>query len=330
MIEATMVDTPMIATPTLQSPETRNPGARPATIVASLESVNKNYGTVRALRNVNFGVRAGEVVALLGPNGAGKTTAVKLLLGLLQPNTGKARVFGGDPVNPETRMRTGAMLQVGRVPETLRVREHIDLFSSYYQRRLPLAEVLAAAGLEKLRDRKFGELSGGQKQRVLFALAICGDPDLIFLDEPSVGLDVEARRMLWEEIRKMVDRGKTVLLTTHYLQEADALADRIAVISQGEIVAQGTPSEIKAQTSGKRIRCITTLDLRSLRQIQGVREVKQDREAVEITAGEAEPVLRELLARDASLSGLEVTSAGLEEAFIALTQDTTRNGNNSN
>ena len=222
------------------------------------------------------------------------------------------------------------MLQVGRVPETLRVREHIDLFSSYYQRRLPLAEVLAAAGLEKLRDRKFGELSGGQKQRVLFALAICGDPDLIFLDEPSVGLDVEARRMLWEEIRKMVDRGKTVLLTTHYLQEADALADRIAVISQGEIVAQGTPSEIKAQTSGKRIRCITTLDLRSLRQIQGVREVKQDREAVEITAGEAEPVLRELLARDASLSGLEVTSAGLEEAFIALTQDTTRNGNNSN
>jgi ABC-2 type transport system ATP-binding protein len=330
MIEATMVDTPMIATPTLQTPETRNPGARPATIVASLESVNKNYGTVRALRNVNFGVRAGEVVALLGPNGAGKTTAVKLLLGLLQPNTGKARVFGGDPVNPETRMRTGAMLQVGRVPETLRVREHIDLFSSYYQRRLPLAEVLAAAGLEKLRDRKFGELSGGQKQRVLFALAICGDPDLIFLDEPSVGLDVEARRMLWEEIRKMVDRGKTVLLTTHYLQEADALADRIAVISQGEIVAQGTPSEIKAQTSGKRIRCITTLDLRSLRQIQGVREVKQDREAVEITAGEAEPVLRELLARDASLSGLEVTSAGLEEAFIALTQDTTRNGNNSN
>jgi ABC-2 type transport system ATP-binding protein len=299
-------------------------------MVASLENVNKNYGPVRALRNVNFGVRAGEVVALLGPNGAGKTTAVKLLLGLLQPNTGKARVFGGDPVNPETRMRTGAMLQVGRVPETLRVREHIDLFSSYYQRRLPLAEVLAAAGLEKLRDRKFGELSGGQKQRVLFALAICGDPDLLFLDEPTVGLDVEARRGLWDEIRKMVDRGKTVLLTTHYLQEADALADRVAVINQGEIIAQGTPSEIKSKTSGKRIRCITSLDIQSLRQIAGVREVKEDREAVEITAGEAEPVLRELLARDASLSGLEVTSAGLEEAFIALTQDSNRNGNNSN
>ena len=307
----------------------RNFVAKPDMIVASLESVNKNYGDVRALRSVDFGVRAGEVVALLGPNGAGKTTAVKLLLGLLQPNTGRVRVFGGDPANPETRMRTGAMLQVGRVPETLRVREHIDLFSTYYQRRLPAAEVLAAAGLEKLSDRKFGELSGGQRQRVLFALAICGDPDLIFLDEPTVGLDVEARRMLWDEIRKMVDRGKTVLLTTHYLQEADALADRVAVINQGEIIAQGTPSEIKAKTSGKRIRCITSLSLQALRQIAGVREVNADREAVEIHAGEAEPVVRELLARDAYVSGLEVTSAGLEEAFLALTQESTRNGNHA-
>ena len=156
-------------------------------IVASLESVNKNYGNVRALRGVDFRVRAGEVVALLGPNGAGKTTAVKLLLGLLQPNSGRARVFGGDPTNPENRMRTGAMLQVGRVPETLRVGEHIDLFSSYYKKPMAVGEVLAAAGLEKLQDRKFGDLSGGQRQRVLFALAICGDPDLLFLDEPTVG-----------------------------------------------------------------------------------------------------------------------------------------------
>src|SRR5579863_5201864 len=290
-------------------------------IVASLERVNKNYGDIRALRGVNFSVRAGEVVALLGPNGAGKTTAVKLLLGLLQPSAGKARVFGGDPTNPENRMRTGAMLQVGRVPETLRVREHVDLFSSYYQHPMAPGDVLAAAGLEKLADRKFGDLSGGQRQRVLFALAICGDPDLLFLDEPTVGLDVESRRGLWEEIRELVDRGKTVLLTTHYLQEADALADRIAVINQGEIIAEGTPSEIKARTCGKRIRCITGLGLASLREIPGVTEVKEDREAVEIHAIEAEPVVRELLARDPNLSGLEVTSAGLEEAFLALTQD---------
>ena len=298
--------------------------------VASLEGVNKNYEDVRALRGVDFRVRAGQLVALLGPNGAGKTTAVKLLLGLMPPNTGKVRVFGGDPTNPENRMKTGAMLQVGRVPETLRVREHIDLFSTYYKKPMQSAEVLAAAGLEKLRDRKFGELSGGQKQRVLFALAVCGNPDLLFLDEPTVGLDVEARRMLWDEIRQLVHRGKTVLLTTHYLQEADALADRIAVIHQGEIIAEGTPAEIKAKTSGKRIRCITSLSLNSLRQIPGVSGVRDDRDAVEIQAREAEPVVRELLARDATLSGLEVASAGLEEAFLALTSDSARNGNDSN
>ena len=296
-------------------------------VVASLEGVIKNYENIRALQGVNFRVRAGEVVALLGPNGAGKTTAVKLLLGLLQPNAGKARVFGGDPVNPENRMRTGAMLQVGRVPETLRVREHIDLFSSYYMKPMPVAEVLVAAGLEKIQDRKFGDLSGGQKQRVLFALAICGDPDLLFLDEPTVGLDVEARRMLWDEIRALVRRGKTVLLTTHYLQEADALADRIAVINKGEIVAEGTPATIKAQTAGKKIRCITSLSFSAVRQIRGVAEVKEDREAFEIHTSTAEPVVRELLARDAMLSGLEVTSGGLEEAFLALTQDSVRNGN---
>jgi ABC-2 type transport system ATP-binding protein len=298
-------------------------------VVASLEGVNKNYENIRALSGVNFRVRAGEVVALLGPNGAGKTTAVKLLLGLLQPNAGKVRVFGGDPVNPENRMRTGAMLQVGRVPETLRVREHIDLFSSYYMNPMATTDVLAAAGLEKIQDRKFGDLSGGQKQRVLFALAICGDPDLLFLDEPTVGLDVEARRMLWEEIRELVRRGKTVLLTTHYLQEADALADRIAVINKGEIIAEGTPATIKAQTAGKKIRCITSLSLNALRQIRGVTEVNQDREAIEIHTIAPEPVLRELLARDETLSGLEVTSAGLEEAFLALTQDNGRNGNDA-
>ena len=300
--------------------------ASAGTVVASLEAVSKNYEKVRALRNVNFSVRAGEVVALLGPNGAGKTTAVKLLLGLIQPNSGKARVFSGDPTNPQNRLRTGAMLQVGRVPETLRVGEHIDLFSSYYTNPLPLHDVLATAGLEKLRDRKFGDLSGGQRQRTLFALAICGNPDLLFLDEPTVGLDVEARRTLWEEIRRLVDCGKTVLLTTHYLEEADALADRIAVINQGEIIAGGTPAEIKAQTSGKRIRCITSLGLANILQIPGVTDVRQDREAVEIQAREAEPVVRTLLARDASLSALEITSAGLEEAFLALTQDNGQQG----
>src|SRR5579863_9498785 len=186
----------------------RNSGS----VVASLEGVNKNYGDIPALRDVNFQVRSGELVALLGPNGAGKTTAVKLLLGLMPPHAGRVRVFGGDPTNPENRTRTGAMLQVGRVPETLRVREHIDLLSSYYRKPMPAAEVLAIAGLSQISQRKFGDLSGGQRQRVLFALSICGNPDLLVLDEPTVGLDVEARRMLWGEIRQLVSRGKTVLL----------------------------------------------------------------------------------------------------------------------
>jgi ABC-2 type transport system ATP-binding protein len=293
----------------------------PSDVVAGLEAVSLSYGNVQALRQVNFTVGSGKVVALLGPNGAGKTTAVKLLLGLLRSDAGRVRVFGEDPTNPANRMRTGAMLQVGRVPETLRVREHIDLFSSYYPRPLPLKEVLTSAGLEKLGDRKFGDLSGGQRQRVLFALAICGDPDLLFLDEPTVGLDVESRRSLWDEIRRLVDRGKSVLLTTHYLEEADALADRVAVINHGEIIVEGTPSEIKV------IRCVTTLSLAVLRELPGVTNAKQDRGGVELRTAEAEPAVRALLARDPLLSGLEITSAGLEEAFLALTQD--RGLNNS-
>jgi ABC-2 type transport system ATP-binding protein len=288
-------------------------------VIASLRRASKNFGDVQALRNVDFAVRAGELVALLGPNGAGKTTAVKLFLGLARPTTGAVSVFGGNPIHAEVRTRIGAMLQVAKVPETLRVKEHIDLFSSYYPRPLPLAEILTLAGLQDLKDREFGELSGGQRQRVLFALALCGDPDILFLDEPTVGLDVEARRGLWEEIRKLIARGKTVLLTTHYLEEADALADRVVVINRGEIIAEGTPAEIKASTTGRRIRCVTSLDIETVRGLPGVIEVRTDREGLEIRASAAEPILRELLMRDAGLSGIEVTSAGLEEAFLALT-----------
>jgi ABC-2 type transport system ATP-binding protein len=288
-------------------------------VIASLRRASKNFGEVKALRQVNFAVRAGELVALLGPNGAGKTTAVRLFLGLAKPTVGEVSVFGGDPIHAEVRTRIGAMLQVARVPETLRVREHIDLFSSYYPKPLPLAETLAVAGLQEIKDRVFGELSGGQRQRVLFALALCGDPDILFLDEPTVGLDVESRRLLWEEIRRLIDRGKTVLLTTHYLEEADALADRVVVIHRGEIIAEGKPAEIKASTAGRRIRCVSFLNIETVRALPGVIEVRRDRDALEIRTVLAEPVLRELLTRDPGLSGIEVTSAGLEEAFLALT-----------
>jgi ABC-2 type transport system ATP-binding protein len=290
-------------------------------VIASLHKASKTFGDVHALREVDFSIRAGELVALLGPNGAGKTTAVKLFLGLAKPTSGSANVFGGNPIEPEVRMRIGAMLQVAKVPETLRVREHIDLFSSYYPKPLSLAETLALGGLQDIKNRVFGDLSGGQKQRVLFALALCGDPDILFLDEPTVGLDVESRRLLWDEIRKLIDRGKTILLTTHYLEEADALADRVVVINHGKIIAEGTPAEIKASTAGRRIRCVSSLDIETVRALPGVIEVSRDRDAFEIRAAEAEPILRELFMLDPRLSGLDVSSAGLEEAFLALTQD---------
>jgi ABC-2 type transport system ATP-binding protein len=289
--------------------------------VAQLQGVNKNFGAIRALVNFNFSVRAGDLTALLGPNGAGKTTAIKLLLGLVRPTSGDVSVFGAEPSEPSTRTRVGAMLQVGRVPETLRVAEHIDLFSSYYPNPLPISETLAIAGLEDLRYRKFGDLSGGQKQRVLFALAICGNPDLLFLDEPTVGLDVEARHLLWQEIRNLLSRGKTVVLTTHYLEEADALADRVAVINKGSIIAEGTPAEIKSRTAGRKIRCVTQLAPAVIRNIKGVVNVQTDREAVVIQANDAESVLRGLLSLDLEVSGIEVTSAGLEDAFLALTRE---------
>jgi ABC-2 type transport system ATP-binding protein len=287
--------------------------------IAELSGAVKRYGGVTALAGVDLAVRAGEVVALLGPNGAGKTTAVQLLLGLARPSAGTARLFGRDPRHAEARMRIGAMLQVSNVPETLKVREHIHLVSSYYPRPLPAAEVIAAAGLSGLENRLYGKLSGGQKQRVLFALALCGDPDLLFLDEPTVGLDVEARRGFWEQIRAKTAAGRTVFLTTHYLEEADALADRIVVVDRGRILAEGTPAEIKARVGGRLIRCRTRLPIEEVGFLPGVREARRRGEETEILAVTAEPVIRELLARDAGLSGLEVSGAGLEEAFLALT-----------
>src|SRR5438445_2208716 len=270
--------------------------------VARIEAVSKNFGEVQALLDFNFSVRAGQLTALLGPNGAGKTTAIRLLLGLARPTSGRVSLFDKDPTEVATRMRVGAMLQVGRVPETLRVREHIDLFSSYYPNPLPISDTLAIAGITELRDRKFGDLSGGQKQRVLFALAICGNPDLLFLDEPTVGLDVEARHLLWDEIRKLLERGKTVVLTTHYLEEADALADRIGVINKGSIIAEGTPAQIKSLTAGKKIRCITQLSLDVCKSLPDVVKVHRDRDAVVIHTSQAEEVLRRILSLELELS----------------------------
>lgn len=289
------------------------------TEVARLAAVTKNYGSTRALDAINLSVNQGEIVALLGPNGAGKSTAVKLMLGLLHADSGSVRIFGNDPRNAQNRRRTGAMLQVARVPETLRVREHIDLFSSYYSHPLPLSKTAEAAGLKGIENRMFGSLSGGQKQRLLFALALCGDPDLLFLDEPTVGMDVEARRGMWAQIRSLAAHGKSVLFTTHYLEEADALANRIVVLHRGRVIANGRPAEIKRLTPGQVVRCRTQLPLPALRGFRFADEVREEGGLVEIRTSKSDDILRQLILADSEACDIELKSAGLEEAFLALT-----------
>ena len=303
----------------------RTRAAANAATPAQLMDVTHRYGSGAAahtaLRNFSLTVHPGEVLALLGPNGAGKTTAIKLLLGLLRPTEGAVTVFGRSPLETVTRQRIGAMLQVARVPETLTSYEYLDLFRSYYPRPLAQDEVIRIAGLQEIAKKQFKDLSGGQKQRLLFALAICGDPDLVFLDEPTLGMDIETRHALWTQVRALSERGKSVLLTTHYLEEADTLANRIAVIARGEVIAEGTPVEIKAEVSGRKVRCVTTVPEPQLRALPGVTDVEYIGSAVTLTVKHAEPVLRALLPMDESLHSLEVTSPNLEDAFLALTQD---------
>jgi ABC-2 type transport system ATP-binding protein len=303
-----------------------------AEAVASLHAVTKRYSNgVLALDNLSLTLRRGEVVALLGPNGAGKSTAVKLLMGLSSPTAGAVRIFGADPRASIARIRTGVMLQVGRAPEMLRVREHLELFRGYYPNPMPYPQLVQAAGLEGIESSMFGTLSGGQKQRVLFALALAGDPDLIFLDEPTVGMDIKARRGMWAQIRSLAARGKTVLLTTHYLEEADALAHRIVVIDKGRVVCEGTPAEVKslgsatpgsvASRSLKIIRCVTSLPASTLLAIPGVTSAELSGTVTTVMSTKCESTLRELLALDQELHSIEVKSPALEDAFLALTGD---------
>lgn len=298
--------------------------------VASLNRVTKRFPNgVTALDNLTLNLGRGEVVALLGRNGAGKSTAVKLLMGLSSPTAGSVSIFGSDPRNHEARLRTGVMLQVGRAPEMLRVREHIELFRGYYPSPMAYADIIRAAGLEEIESRMFGQLSGGQKQRVLFALALAGDPDMIFLDEPTVGLDIKSRRGMWEQIQLLAARGKTVLLTTHYLEEADSLAQRIVVIDKGRIVCEGTPAEVKSLGSAgpgglksrsvKIIRCVTAIPENTLMNMPGVTSSTVSGEVTTITTSQAEATLRELLALDQLLHSIDVQSPKLEDAFLALT-----------
>ena len=305
----------MHAVATLKSVTTHNAP------LASLVGASKRYGKTLALDNVDLQVRAGEVLAMLGPNGAGKTTAISLLLGLQQTDSGKADLFGMQPRSLDARRRIGAMLQATEVPDTLKVGELIALFRSYYPNPRSIAECVTLSGVGDLLDRRYGKLSGGQQRRAQFALAIVGKPDILFLDEPTTGLDIEAREIMWKTIRQLVAEGCAVVLTTHYLEEAEALADRVCVLANGRIVAEGSVAAIRARVSQRRIRCISTLAPKTILCWPHVRSVSQDGEHMEIVTDVAESVVRKLLDADANLSELEIRRAGLAEAFVEITRE---------
>jgi ABC-2 type transport system ATP-binding protein len=286
----------------------------------AVRGLRKSFGDVTAVDGVDLVVAPGEVVALLGPNGAGKTTTIEMLLGLRKPDAGTARVFDLDPRVAVATGRVGAMMQTGGLVGDVLVREVVHLIAAMHSAPLTVARALEVAGITDLADRKIKTLSGGQRQRVLFALAVVPDPDLIVLDEPTVGMDVEGRRAFWAAMRVLARDGRSVLFATHYLEEADANADRIVLMARGKVVADGPATQIKATVDVRRIRCtLPTADPERLSRLPGVRSVDVHGDSVTLGCSDADSALRALLAAEPTARDLEVTGADLEDAFLALT-----------
>ncbi len=289
--------------------------------VAILRGIRKSFGAVTALDRFDLQLQRGELLAVLGPNGAGKSTAIALWLGLLEADGGEVTLLGGAPQDPTRRQCLGMMLQDVELPKELSPRELVRLASSYYARPLPLGESLRRAGVEAFADRPYGALSGGQKRLAQFAVAICGQPRVLFLDEPSVGLDVQARQALWASVRGLLADGCSIVLTTHYLEEAEALADRVAVIARGRLVASGSVEQMRSLVALRRISCESRISVDDVGRWPGVSDARRERERLHLTASDAESVVRRLLAEDPSLARLEVREAGLVEAFEQLTRE---------
>jgi ABC-2 type transport system ATP-binding protein len=288
--------------------------------MAQLSAVTRRFGSVQALDNLTLAIVRGELLALLGPNGAGKSTAIALLLGLQRPDVGSAALFGEAP-GATTRRRVGVMMQEVVLAPEMKVREHIELVGSYYPAPMSPDQAMKLTQIASLAQRPYGRLSGGQKRLVQFAIAVCGRPELLFLDEPTVGLDVEARGLLWATVRQLRSSGTAIVLTTHYLEEAEALADRVAVLARGRLVASGTVSEIRSVVDRKRIVCSTELAPDDIRGWPGVDSVTQGEGRLHLTVRNADAIVRRLLAADSEVRDLEVMRAGLAEAFTELTQE---------
>jgi ABC-2 type transport system ATP-binding protein len=303
---------------TLSAPPTAaaRSAARPAAAVA-LRGLTKRFGAVTAVDGLDLSIEPGEIVAFLGPNGAGKTTTIDMVLGLSRPDAGTVEVYGASPRSAVAHGLVSAVMQTGGLLKELTVRETVELTAALFAHTRPVAEVLQRAGIAEIADRRVGKCSGGQQQRLRFAMALLPEPELLILDEPTTGMDVEGRREFWAAIRADAERGRTVLFATHYLEEADAYADRIVLVSRGRIVADGTSAQIKALSAGRRLTAtwadISTADAVALKDLPGVEDVELRGDTVLIAAADSDAATP---AHD-----LQITSRGLEDAFLALTGD---------
>jgi len=289
-----------------------------------LRGLEKTFGSpagpVRAVRGIDVEVHEGETVALLGPNGAGKSTTVDMLLGLQRPDAGTVAVFGGPPEQAVGAGRVGAMLQEGGVLRDLTVRELVAMMAALFPKPLDVDEALRLAQLSEITDRRSERLSGGERQRLRFAVALVSDPDLLVLDEPTVGMDVESRRAFWSTVRELSSHGKTFLFATHYLEEADAYADRVVLMAHGRVVADGPPTEIKAIVGSRTIRAtLPDVPLEELERLTGVTHAERHGESVALACSNSDAALRELIVRHPEARDIEVRGAGLEDAFLQLT-----------
>ena len=285
----------------------------------ALDEAARSFGAVRALKPLTLRVRPGEMVALLGPNGAGKTTAISTMLGLLEPDSGSVQLFGLEPAAAIRDGRVGAMLQDGGLMRGARVRELLTMLAAQYPAPISIERACALAQLGGLEDRLVQGLSGGQCQRVRVALALIGNPDLLILDEPTAAMDVEARRTFWAAMAEQSAAGRTILFSTHYLEEADEIADRIVLLAAGRLVADGTPADIKAAVGLRAVRFAADGPIDGLEHLPGVTSVAIGPRRVELRSTDTDATLRGLIAGHPGARDIEVGGIGLEEAFLALT-----------
>ncbi|VXB26002.1 ABC transporter ATP-binding protein [Aeromicrobium sp. 9AM] len=287
----------------------------------SIDGVVKRFGAVTAVDGLSLQIQPGEVVAFLGPNGAGKTTTVDMILGLSTPTEGSVQIFGGDARKAVALGRVAAVMQTGGLLKDFTIRETVELTASLFRPSRPVDEVLDRAGILDVADRMVGKASGGQQQRLRFALALLSDPDLLILDEPTTGMDVQGRREFWNAIRSDAAGGRTTVFATHYLEEADAYADRIVLVRKGKIVADGTAAEIKALAAGRTVRAtLEGADTDALAKVAGVDSVDVRGDSVLVHGSDSDAIARYLL-NHTTARDLEITSRNLEDAFIALTGD---------